>query len=639
MIREEESVKILTKNIIGTTAEWEKANPKLPKSVWGFEETLKGGLLAKLGNGKDRWKDLKYFDSENIKGLPEKLQKHLLDFESYKKLLEDETDERKNADQSINDKLEAEITERQEADRLEAETRKNEDDKINIELITTNEIKANKHKNILQDNTKQVIDFPDWLAVIDGAIAGSQVVTANVTEGGEIYFDTDKTPSQVKDEITAKYDPLIPAQANPDNKLADKDFVNSSISNIAANRVTYTAAGEPFPTHESLTTATVFYHGGVEYIPTQNDYCNILSDEGAPHPWTGGQTRHKYSNGQWEFEFGINNEPFTAAENAAIQSGVTAAHVEKINNPDTEPTLDSENLITSGGVWAWFGAARSTLLTGVKTIIGAINELFESLKTHIEDSITHIIPAEREAWNENRLIFGVCSTAAGTVEKIVTIKNYTRNTSTIISVLFTTTNTTATPTLNINGLGAAQIRYNNAAAGYGHLKKNNTLQLQWDGTYYQVIKQNEFLESHDIGSIYLTVAANEISVTQMRDKHGGTWELWCKGRVPLGVGSSDANTDNSETGGVAVGAGQISKNAADIKGGNKTHVLTEAELAKHKHNFSNLKTGSPVWYYAAPTSNPNSMTIQTIETSEAGGDQPHNNIQPYQTCFFYKRTA
>jgi hypothetical protein len=57
-------VKVVTQNFIGTTEEWKAANPKLYNAVWGFETTKDGKVLAKLGNGKDRWNSLKYFDND-----------------------------------------------------------------------------------------------------------------------------------------------------------------------------------------------------------------------------------------------------------------------------------------------------------------------------------------------------------------------------------------------------------------------------------------------------------------------------------------------------------------------------------------------------------------------------------------------
>jgi hypothetical protein len=67
-------MKAITQHFIGTTEEWKAANPKLYKAVWGFEEAKEGKVYAKLGDGVNRWNDLKYFDAENIHGLTERLE-------------------------------------------------------------------------------------------------------------------------------------------------------------------------------------------------------------------------------------------------------------------------------------------------------------------------------------------------------------------------------------------------------------------------------------------------------------------------------------------------------------------------------------------------------------------------------------
>lgn len=70
-------MKVVTQHFIGTTEKWKEANSLLYEAVWGFEKTADGKVLAKLGNGKDCWNDLKYFDMENIRGLPEKIRADL----------------------------------------------------------------------------------------------------------------------------------------------------------------------------------------------------------------------------------------------------------------------------------------------------------------------------------------------------------------------------------------------------------------------------------------------------------------------------------------------------------------------------------------------------------------------------------
>lgn len=122
----------------------------------------------------------------------------------------------------------------------------------------------------------------------------------------------------------------IPAQASGSNQLADKSFVNSSIAQSAANRVTYNAQGDPFPSRAVLMGSQTFYFNGTPYTPDAHDYALVVADEGAPSPFTGGQTRFEWSGSSWVYAYGINDKPFTSAERQAIESGITAEKVEKI---------------------------------------------------------------------------------------------------------------------------------------------------------------------------------------------------------------------------------------------------------------------------------------------------------------------
>ena len=283
---------------------------------------------------------------------------------------------------------------------------------------------------------------------------------------------------------------------------------------------------------------------------------------------------------------------------------------------DTTPVADSKNLISSGAV-----------------------------KEAVKESVA------------DKLFMGVSTTGAAVTMKSVNIAGYTREVNSIISVLFTVTNTIATPTLNVNGLGAAQFRYNGAVAQYGHLRQNNLLILQWDGTYWQILKQNDFLEAHPIGSVYFTANTDENTITTMRNRYGGTWEATCKGRVPLGVGSNDANTDTTASEGGSFAAGQINKGSAGIKGGNKSHTLTETQAALRGHDHSvtiskrTIPGGTPDHDHAAAQSlnaiangsgaysTTYSQTIYTDPISGTTASEGHNNMMQYETYFMYKRTT
>lgn len=119
---------------------------------------------------------------------------------------------------------------------------------------------------------------------------------------------------------------------------------------------------------------------------------------------------------------------------------------------------------------------------------------------------------------------------------------------------------------------------------------------------------------YPIGSIYMSVSnANPGTL------FGGTWVSWGAGRVPVGV-------DN----------GQTEFNTVEKKDGTKAVTLTPPQMPIHQHTYPVNAQGSGVY-------GPNGTTGQTggtkTTTDLAGGSQPHNNLQPYITCYMWKRTA
>lgn len=123
------------------------------------------------------------------------------------------------------------------------------------------------------------------------------------------------------------------------------------------------------------------------------------------------------------------------------------------------------------------------------------------------------------------------------------------------------------------------------------------------------------LKIYPIGSIYLSVSAMNPG-----ELFGGTWIEWGRGCVPIGVD-----------------AGQAEFNTAEKTGGEKTHKLTADEIPAHSHKAlqqdsngsGNTWVPQAIQYKSAYT-NP---------TTSAGGGQAHNNLQPYITCYMFKRTA
>lgn len=110
------------------------------------------------------------------------------------------------------------------------------------------------------------------------------------------------------DGITEK----IPAQASSTNQLADKAFVNSSIE---------TATADFKGTFNSLAELE-------EVTANKNDYGFVISTDASGNTV---YNRYKYNGTEWLFEYSLNNSSFTAAQWAAIQSGITSALVTKLN--------------------------------------------------------------------------------------------------------------------------------------------------------------------------------------------------------------------------------------------------------------------------------------------------------------------
>ncbi len=152
-----------------------------------------------------------------------------------------------------------------------------------------------------------------------------------------------------------------------------------------------------------------------------------------------------------------------------------------------------------------------------------------------------------------------------------------------------------------------------------------------------------------VGSIRMTVSAADESAFL-----GGTWVRWGTGRVPVGVNISDTNF-----------------NTVEKTGGTSTQALSAAEMPSHNHSFNgsvtinangshihqassgSYKVGSgsgSTYYYMTNGGNTSGQTTGaggshdhtgyvTGTIGSNGSGTAHNNLQPYITCYFWKRTA
>ena len=134
---------------------------------------------------------------------------------------------------------------------------------------------------------------------------------------------------------------------------------------------------------------------------------------------------------------------------------------------------------------------------------------------------------------------------------------------------------------------------------------------------------------YPMGSIYFSAVG-----TNPSELFGfGTWQAWGAGRVPVGVDAS-----------------QTEFNAVEKTGGEKAHALTINEMPSHTHEISYRPIGDPsddpfalfkseggiTGTYNSPGTE---LSQDALEAKAAGGGQAHNNLQPYITCYMWKRTA
>jgi len=105
-----------------------------------------------------------------------------------------------------------------------------------------------------------------------------------------------------------------------------------------------------------------------------------------------------------------------------------------------------------------------------------------------------------------------------------------------------------------------------------------------------------------------------------------TWVRFGEGRCVVGV--DDADTDFAE----------------GATGGEKEHTLLENEMPSHSHTFADTYRnttfpGADFSYGPNWASVPTNVIDQADTTNSAGGSQPFNIMNPYISCYMWRRTA
>lgn len=139
---------------------------------------------------------------------------------------------------------------------------------------------------------------------------------------------------------------------------------------------------------------------------------------------------------------------------------------------------------------------------------------------------------------------------------------------------------------------------------------------RWDFYVHgKEIKELIFESIYPVGRIYLTTSDENPSITL----GFGTWERWGQGRVPVGVDEEDETL-----------------NVQEMTGGTKTEEISDLYVTGS--NYGGIQTAPNTGSYESRIY----VTPSTIKNSDGTakhipGTTTHNNMQPYITCYMWKR--
>ena len=180
------------------------------------------------------------------------------------------------------------------------------------------------------------------LAKAESAAPQSTTYTKTETDG---LVGSEETRARAAEQANADdidaIEVKIPSAATPQNQLADKNFVNSSIATNTANfKGSYNEVSDlqltPAASRADIATALAGTITGAD----NNDYAFVQIPTAVATPNEIARVeRYKFNGTVWSFEYELNNSGFTAAQWDAINSTITSGLVAKLSALPTNADL------------------------------------------------------------------------------------------------------------------------------------------------------------------------------------------------------------------------------------------------------------------------------------------------------------
>ena len=225
----------------------------------------------------------------------------------------------------------------------------------------------------------------DLQTIREGAAAGTTAVQpAALQSEAETRAAADTALGNRVSTIEGK----IPVAASPQNQLADKQYVDDGISTATAEfKGSYNEVSDLHLTITATRSEIAAELGTVISGADNNDYAYVQIPVANDAPTTiASVERYKFNGTAWAFEYELNNSGFSAAQWAAINSGITSGLVSKLSDLptlaqltvllngkqnvltfDQAPTEGSSNPVTSGGIFTGIASAIAAALTAYYT--------------------------------------------------------------------------------------------------------------------------------------------------------------------------------------------------------------------------------------------------------------------------------
>lgn len=142
---------------------------------------------------------------------------------------------------------------------------------------------------------------------------------------------------------------------------------------------------------------------------------------------------------------------------------------------------------------------------------------------------------------------------------------------------------------------------------------------------------------YPVGSIFMSATLSTASA--VATALGGTWVAWGAGRVPVGVDTEDEDFDTAEETG---GSKYMQDHTHDIRWNERTGRRVLMSYTSGSVSAFDLSGWQAVNAVSSDTSPVNLMAGKVHDTTANFGlmlTGSSGNLQPYITCYMYKRTA